>query len=122
VEGCYIGGTPDGGGNVGFGLDGGQRMLVTRNVVKHNGFGGIRVGENSTVTHNTSNENGVDGIGVGPRSLVTSNTANDNGQDGIQASCPSTVTHNTALGNDLRNFNPVGQGCVDLHNNFTDPE
>jgi hypothetical protein len=116
VEGCNIG------GNVGFGVDGGQRTLVTRNIVKNNGFGGIRVGENSTVTHNTSSENGVDGIGVGPRSLVTSNTANDNGQDGIQAACPSTITHNTALGNDLRNFNPVGQGCVDLHNNFTDPE
>ena len=82
VENCLIGGDEDD-GNGGFGLVGGQRMLVTRNTVISNGNSGILVGMNSTVTHNTSNENSNDGIAVGQKSLVSSNTANDNGGDGI---------------------------------------
>jgi hypothetical protein len=40
VEGCLIGG-PEGDGNGGFGLIGGQRMLVTRNTASGNGSSGI---------------------------------------------------------------------------------
>jgi hypothetical protein len=41
VEGCVIGGTQDGDGNLHFGLFGGNRVLVTRNTVIGNGFGPV---------------------------------------------------------------------------------
>ena len=112
VEGCLVQDN-----NGGFGILGGQRMLVTRNTVIGNGSG-IEVGRNSTVTHNTSTGNGESGIAVDAGSLVSRNTANGNGGSGIYAVCPSTVTHNTALGNTI-NFNPIGPAaCIDLHNTF----
>jgi len=119
VEDCYVGGTGGSDANGGFGVLGGQRMLVTRNRVNGNGEGGIFVGINSTVTHNTANQNNGDGIAVGIRSLVSNNTANNNAADGIEAVCPSTITHNTASGNGELNFNliDIGQGnCHFQHN------
>ena len=142
VQGCLIGGV-DSGNNLGngeTGLQGGQRMLVTRNTVIGNGIG-IVVGPNSTVTHNTAadnssggivagpqslvtsntvNENGQDGIAIGQRSTVTFNTANGNDRDGIQAFCPVTITHNTATGNGGLDIGSLGPGCV-IQNNTTTP-
>jgi hypothetical protein len=124
VENCVIGGDGDN-ANGGFGLVGGQRMLVTRNTVSGNRQGGILVGANSTVTHNTSNGNGGDGIAVGLKSLVTYNTANDNEGDGIEAVCPATVTNNQASGNGDLDFHfiPIGQGaCFDKGNTSPAPQ
>jgi hypothetical protein len=110
VEGCLIGGDADD-GNGGFGLVGGQRMLVTKNTVIGNGDSGILVGMNSTVTHNTANENGNDGIAVGQKSLVSYNTAADNEGDGIEAVCPSTITHNEVGPSGEENIHIIGDGC-----------
>jgi hypothetical protein len=117
VENCYVGGTPSGDdGNGGFGIVGGQRMLITRTTSNGNGLSGILVGMRSTVSHSTASNNGDDGIAVGQNSLVTRNTTNDNDGDGIEAVCPSTITHNTALGNDGLDINAIGPGCSILHN------
>jgi hypothetical protein len=120
VEGCLIEQNNTNRDSVSGGLIGGQRTLATRNIVRDNGIVGIRVGSSSTVTHNTLQFNAGDGISVGPKSLVSSNTSNNNDADGIEAVCPSTVTHNTALDNDGENYNPIGTGCVDQHNIFSE--
>ena len=123
VEGCLIE------GNSREGLIGGQRMLVTRNIIRNNDQEGIRVNANSTVTYNTVTNNGQgtvadskDGISVGAGSLVTRNTSSGNGGDGIQATCPATITHNIALDNADLPINPPasGNGCVILHNITSD--
>ena len=122
VQGCDV-------SDNGFGITVGDECLITRNNASNNTLEtdptppvpvghGIAAGERCTVSHNVANENGNSGIIAGANSLVTSNEANNNGLIGITAQCPSTITHNTALGNDGLNFNPIGQGCVALHNNF----
>jgi hypothetical protein len=121
VEDCYVGGTGGSDANGGFGIVGGQRMLITRTKVNGNGSG-ILVGMRSTVSHSTASNNGNDGIAVGQNSLVTRNTTNDNGGDGIEAVCPSTITHNTALGNDELDINAIGTGCTILHNTVSPPD
>jgi hypothetical protein len=123
IENCVVGDAEPGAGvdgNGGFGIVGGQRVLVTRTTANGNGGTGIVLGMRSTVSHSTASFNGNDGIAVGQGSLVTRNTADHNDGDGIEAVCPSTITHNTTGANGL-DINLIGTGCVDLHNVRTPP-
>jgi hypothetical protein len=84
--------------NGGYGIFGGDRLLVRDNTVENNLIG-ISVGNSTNVSFNTSRSNVFGGLSAGNRSLVTGNTTNKNGTAGITTGGNTNVSNNTSSDN-----------------------